>query len=64
MFGIVDRKNNDRIAENANGQLLVFLTAEEAQARYDLSGYGVYSQNDTTTQWEIAPVIILVEKKI
>ena len=61
MYAIVDKKNNDRIGEHISGQLLVFLTFEDAQARYDKSGFAEYCKHDTTVDWQIKPVMVLVE---
>lgn len=58
MYAIVDKKNNDRVCEHASGQLLVFLTFEDAQARYDKSGFAEFSKNDGTVDWQIAPVMV------
>jgi hypothetical protein len=60
MYAIVDKKNNDRIGEHISGQLLVFLTFEDAQARYDKSGFAEFSKHDGTVDWQIAPVMVLV----
>lgn len=62
MYAIVDKKNNDRIGEHISGQLLVFLTFEDAQARYDKSGFAEFSKNDGTVDWQIEPALVLVEK--
>lgn len=61
LYGIVDKKDNDRIGEHISGQLLVFLTFEDAQARYDKSGFAEFSKNNGTVDWQIAPVMVLVQ---
>jgi hypothetical protein len=57
-YAIVDRKDNNRIAEHVSGQLLIFLTREEAESRYQ--PFSVHSTYDTSTQWEIVPVVVIV----
>lgn len=61
MFAIVDKKNNDKIGENLSGQALVFVDRESAEARYAASGFAEFMKHDTTVDWQIAPVIVLVK---
>lgn len=62
MFAIVDRKNNNRIGEHISGQLLVFTDMEAAETRYAESGFAEYCKHDTTVDWQIAPVLVLVQE--
>jgi len=62
MFGIVDKKNNNRIGEHISGQLLVFTDREAAEERYAASGFAEFSKHDGTVDWQIAPVMVLVKE--